>query len=146
MPKRKLSPEDEAQVASLRDRLVLTVRFVEAAEAFPQGPQIRAIIEEAARKSDLRSLRLLQRDVSEMAAALPANDREELNALLREQVGVDEEQERADLRRGVVKILVRGAVASEVERRRLEHYVEMLENSGSDAAEARVVRQLLRTG
>jgi hypothetical protein len=143
MAERKLTPEDEAHVTLLCERMILTLRSIENVEHFPEGEQMRAIIERAAKNGDLRALRLVARNVDEMTLALPSAEREAMEALLRERVGVDKELERAEQRGKVVAILQRGTVASEKERRRLEEYMEMLEITGGDEAEAAAVRRLL---
>jgi hypothetical protein len=58
---KKLSPEDQKLLDGLRDRLVLTVQFIENAQDFPSGSELRAIVENVTSKGDLRSLRLLAR-------------------------------------------------------------------------------------
>jgi hypothetical protein len=50
---------------------MLTVRFIEEAEDFPSGPQIRAVIENAAERKDLRTLR---RRVEAYAALLASSE------------------------------------------------------------------------
>ena len=79
-----------------------------------------------------------------MTIALAPQERDGLVALLLSRLGVNKEAERADLRRQVAKVLTRGSVASEKERRRLEEYAEMLEVTGGDPAEVESVRQLIR--
>jgi hypothetical protein len=84
--KRTLTPEDEFQIAALRDRLISTVQFIEQVEEFPSGPQIRTVVEEAAANSDLRTLRLLARDIDEITLALAPSDKSRLTELLRERL------------------------------------------------------------
>ena len=145
MPK-KLSPEHESALQTLKERLLLTVRFIEDVQDFPSGADLRNIVESAAAKRDLRSLRLMSRDVDAMTLSLAPHERDGLEALLRQRLGVDKEAERAEWARDVAAAIKRGTVASEKERRRLEDYVEMLEATGGDPAEIDAVRRLLRTG
>lgn len=143
MPKRKLTPEDEARAEFLRARMILTLRFMENLEDIRLASQVRDIVEDAARKGDLRTLRMLEREIDASTIALPTHEREGLEAFLQAQLGIDKEEERANMRRKVAKILSRGTIASEKERRRLEDYAEMLEATGGDVSEISEVRQLL---
>jgi hypothetical protein len=90
-------------------------------------------------------MRVLAREIDKMTIALAPHEREGLEALLQQRLGVDKDAERAELRRQVTTALERGAVASEKERRRLEEYVEMLEATGGDPAEIAAVTELLRS-
>jgi hypothetical protein len=146
MARKKLRPEDEAAVNALREQLLLTIRFIEDAQDFPGGPELRGIVESAAAKGDLRTMRLLARETDDMTIALAPHEREGLEALLRERLGVDKDAERAELRRRVAAVIERGTVASERERRRLEDYAEMLEATGGEPAEIEAVRRLIGSG
>jgi hypothetical protein len=137
------TPEDEAGIALLRERLILTIRFIENAEDFPSGPGIRQIVQTAAQKRDLSTLRLMAKDVDAMALALPTQEREGLEALLREKLGVDKEEERVEMHRRMADVLKRGTIASEKERRRLEDYAELLEATDGSRELIQAVRQLL---
>ena len=144
--KKKLTGEDECTLGALRDRLLLTIQFIESVEDFPSGSQLRALVEGAAAKGDLRTLRLLAREVDQMTIALQSDQRDGLEAILRQKLGVDKDRERAELRREVARVIERGTVASEKERRRLEDYAELLEATGGDEAEIAAVRRLVRSG
>jgi hypothetical protein len=145
MPK-KLSLEDESTLQTLKERLLLTIRFIEDVQDFPSGAELRNIVESAAAKRDLRSLRLMSREVDAMTLSLAPHEGDGLEALLRQRLGVDRDAERAEWARHVAAAIKRGTVASEKERRRLEDYAEMLEATGGDPAEIDAVRRLLRTG
>lgn len=146
MTNKKLSLDEEAAMHSLHDRLVLTIRYFEDAQAFPSGAQMRALVEDAAARSDVRTLSLIGREVDKMTIALAPHERDGLEAILREQIGVDKDAERAELKRQIAAVIARGSVASEKERRRLEDYAEMLEATGGDREEIEAVRRLANTG
>ena len=107
---------------------------------------MRAIVEDAATRQDLRTLRLIGREVDAMTIALAPHERDGLEAILRDRFGVDADAERAELKRRVAAVIARGTVASEKERRRLEDYAEMLEATGGDPAEIEAVRRLVSGG
>jgi len=54
-----MNPEDEATLAALSERMLLAIRFIEDAQEFPSGAQLRGIIEWAMKRRDLRTLRLI---------------------------------------------------------------------------------------
>lgn len=143
MGKKKLTPEEEAALSALRERLVLTVQFIQDRQEFPSGAELREIIESAAKKHDLRTLKLLAREIDAMAISLAPHEREGLEAVLLSRFGVDKEGERAVLQDKVIAVLRRGTIAGEKERRRLEEYADMLEVTGGDPAELATVRRLL---
>jgi hypothetical protein len=146
MVKKKLTPEDEARIALLRERLIRTIHFIENVEDFPSGSDIRQIVQNAAQKRDLRTLRLMQKEVDAMTLALPPQEREGLEALLREKLGIDKEEERLEMYGRIAEVLKRGTIASEKERRRLEDYAEMLEATDGSHEQIQAVRQLLENG
>lgn len=129
----------------LGQRMLMSIEFAANAQDFPGAVDLRAIVERAILNCDLRTARLLNREVNDLMIGLAPHEREGLEALLRQRLGVDTDRERAELRRQIAKILQRGSVASEKERRRLEDYAEALEASGGDESEIAAVRRLLRT-
>lgn len=145
MPK-KLSQEDESILKALKGRMLLTLRFMEDVQDFPSGVQLRAVVEAAAARSDLRSLRLIARDVDAMTLSLAPHERQGLEAVLKQKLGIEVETERVALSQQVAQALNRGTVASEKERLRLEEYLEMLEATGGDHSEVEAVRSLLHKG
>src|SRR5687767_3654354 len=106
MPK-KLSPEDESTLQTLKERLLLTIRFIEDVQDFPSGAELRNIVEAAAAKRDLRSLRLMSREVDAMTLSLAPHERDGLEALLRQRLGVDKDAERAEWARHVAAAIKR---------------------------------------
>jgi hypothetical protein len=104
------------------------------------------IVEGAARKGDLRTLRLMGKEIDAMTVALQPHQRDGLEALLLARLGVDKDLEREELRQQVAAVVARGIIASERERRRLESYAEMLEATGGDPGEVRAVRRLISSG
>lgn len=143
MAKKKLDQEDTVLVAGLRSRMLLILHFIEDRHDFPIGPQMREVVETAARRGDLRTLRLAAKEIDDMTIALTSHERDGLEALLFSELGVDMDFERAQLRQAVARVLHRGRISSEKERRRLEDYAEMLEATGGDSAEIAAVRQLV---
>jgi hypothetical protein len=79
-----------------------------------------------------------------MTIGLAPQQRDGLDALLRQRLGVDKDQERSELRERIAQVLRRGTIASEKERRRLEEYADSLEATGGNPAEVAAVRDLLR--
>lgn len=130
-------------IEELRERMLVTIDFIERVEEFPSARQLREIIANAVRNEDARTLRLVAKEVDAMALALPDHEREGLEALLLSKVGVDKAAERQALRRKVEQVLQRGTVASEKERQRLEEYIDMLVATGGEASEIAAVRRLL---
>jgi hypothetical protein len=144
MSKESKRTADAASLEALRARLIATIQFIESLHEFPSGEPFRAAIERAAAESNLRTLRLLGREIDAMATvALPPHERDGLDAMLQHQLGVDREAERAAWSERVAVAIKRGTIASEVERRHLEDYAEQLEATGGDAAELEAVRRLL---
>ena len=129
----------------LRDRLLLTIRFIENAQDFPSGQQLREIVEVSAAKGDLRTLRLIAREIDDMMIALAPHERDGLEALLLSRFGIDKDSEREELGRWAASILERGTIRSEKERRRLEDYVEQLTATGGDPAQIQAVTSLLQS-
>ena len=132
MASRKLTSEEAAALQELRSRLLLTLEYMESVEDFPMGQRFRTIVESSAEECDLRALRLMKRDIDGMKLALLPQQREELETLLRERLGVDQALERLEEREAITRILKRGTVRSEKERRRVQEYVECLEATGGD--------------
>ena len=143
MSPRQLRPDQAAALNVLHDRVLLTLEFFESAQDFPNAARWRTLADAAHDKRDLRSMRLVAREIEAMTIGLPPHQRDGLEALLRSRLNVDPEAEHAELARRVAAVLRRGSIASEKERRRLEDYAEFLESSGDNAAEAAAVRQLL---
>ena len=141
---KKLSRDDQAVLKSLVERMLTTIQFIQNVQSFPSGTELRSIIEQAASADDLRTIRLINREIDAMTLALALNEREGLEALLLQRVGVDKDAERGEWRRSVVTAIKRGTVASEKERRHLEDYAEMLEATGGDPAEIAAVNHLLQ--
>lgn len=136
----------DASAEELRDRILLTVEFIERFEDFGAiGQQLREGAAVAFLKGDRRALRLLASDVDAITVALPNHQREGLEELLRARLAVNKDAERYAQSQRVAHIIQRGTIASEKERRRLEDYVEMLEATHGDIAEAERVREFLRT-
>jgi hypothetical protein len=130
-------------IQALLQRALLTLEYFVSVQEFPLAFMYRDTLERTAASGDLRKMRLAARDIDEMAIGLEQHQRDGLEAILRDRLGIDKDLERAQLRNQVAKILERGTIASEKERQRLERYAEMLEATGSDPAEVDAVRRVL---
>lgn len=140
----KLKAGEEVALRALRDRILLTLRFVENAQGFKYGQGVREATNAAFVKQSLRSMKLIAREIDAMTIGLTSDERDGLDALLSDRLGVDKADERVRQSQQVAAVLRRGSIASEKERRRLEDYADMLEATGGDLAEAERVRTLLR--
>jgi len=144
MARRQLSAEDEARLAQLYSRLTLILHFIEDVEDFPSGPQVREVVAAAMNQRDLRTLRLIERDVEEMAHALSPGERERLQTQLRNAAAGSSDLGRIRAHQEVVAILARGRVGSEKERRRLEQYADELNaEAGADTETIEAIQRLL---
>ena len=130
-------------VAEIRDRLLLTIDFIERMQDFPTGHVVRSLICDAAVQGDLRRLRLLAREIDGMLSGLSLHERDGLDTVLHERLGVDTAAEQSRLVRDVAKLIQRGVVRSERERQRIATYVERLEALGDPAQQLEDLRQLL---
>jgi hypothetical protein len=143
MTRKSLTARQNHLLQGLRIQSMLTLQFIEAAHEFPSGERFRKAVEDDVENGDLRMLRLLSREIDAITLALPPNEREGLEAILRNRLGVDKDAQRAELRHRIAGIIVRGTIASEKERRHLEDYLEMLEATGGDPSEIAAVRRLI---
>lgn len=143
---KKLTQEAEHELQALGRRMLLTLDFAQRAQDFPSASQLRALVEGAIARRDLRTVRLMNREINDLMIGLAPHERDGLEALLRERLGVDVDEERAAMSQKVGQILERGSIASEKERRRLEDYGEMLEATGGAPSEIAAVRRLLQRG
>ncbi len=134
-----------AESALLRTRLITSIAFLEGAQDFPGGKELKRIVEDLAARGDVRALRLVQKEVDAMALTLAPYQREGLEALLKSRTGADKEAERLEQRKRAEIAVRRGRIASEKERRHLEDYLEMLDAIGADPSEGEDVRRLLES-
>jgi hypothetical protein len=126
-------------------RLLLILQFIEDRYgAIGGSAQYRAMIEKAMNEGDRRDLKLLSSDFDEMSSGLKREERDGLEALLQNELGVDLQAERAQLSRVAARSIARGRIASEKERLRLERYLETLELTDGDPAEIAAVRDFLQ--
>jgi hypothetical protein len=144
MAKKEPTRDEMRQAHSMGRRLLLTMQFIEDRYGpIGMSSEYRAMIQQAMDQGNRRDLRLLSTDFTEMATGLTRDEREGLEAVLRRDLGVDVDAERAELSRQVARSVARGRIASEKERLRLVHYVETLERTDGDPAELAAVRALL---
>lgn len=128
----------------LRERITVTLRFLDDAEDLGDfGREILRKTEELYAKRSLRGLRLIAKQVDAFAIGLSRDQRDGLEAILRARVGVDKEDERAQMREQIARVLAKGRIDSEKQRRRLEDYLDALGATGDDAAQAEALRRLL---
>lgn len=143
---KKTTPEHAAQLLELRDRILLTVEFLDNHEGLGEFGQALC---EAARtnfaKGDLRSMRLIARQVDAFTIGLPAPQLEGLDAILRERLCIDKDTERRQTRAFMASILERGTIASEKQRRKVEDYLEGLQANNGDPAEIEAIKRLLQS-
>jgi len=118
--KKTLTEQEQRLLSLLRARILLTLEFMEAHDEGPTPASfvagVRRVVETAATRGDLRSLRLVARDIDKATIGLVPHEREGLDAILRERLGIDKDVEREDMRREVAAIMARGRVASEKQR------------------------------
>lgn len=143
---KKTPSEKQAELDRLRDRIVITLEFVASREDFPNVGDFKSLAEGAHARGDLRALQIIARDLDKATIGLMSHDRDGLEAILQQRLGIDKNAERAELQQQVAIALKRGTIAGEKERRRLEDYAEMLEATGGDPAEIAAVRRLVNTG
>jgi len=142
--KKEPSASNRESLGVLRARAIATIDFVEARYDFPSGAVFRDAIENAAGTGNLRLIKVLSREIDKMATvSLPKHERDGLDAVLQDQLGVSREVERDARSVRIANALKRGGVASEVERRHLEDYMEELAASGDDPDLLDAIRRLL---
>jgi hypothetical protein len=134
----------DAELKLLRERITVTLRFIDEAEDLGDfGREILRKTDELFAKRSLGGLKLIAKQVDAFMIGLTQDQRDGLEAILKARIGVDREAERARGRDEVAQILTKGRIDSEKQRRRLEDYLEALESTGEDAAEAAAIRRLL---
>lgn len=133
------------QVHALGKQLLLTIEFIERMQDFPSGPQLREIVSNEMERGRLAALRILERDVREMALTLAPHERDGLEALLEQRIGYDADAAWLAERAAARLSLAAGRVRSERERQRLERYLEALAVRGDDANEAAAIQALLKS-
>ena len=143
MVRRRPGPQDAGALAALRGRLLAIVAFIERAQDFPSGPDWRTLIESTYAKHDVRSMRLIEREIAQMLVGLSQHQRDGLDAVLAARFDDAGEWTRSRRSANVASALRRGSVASEKERRNLEDYAELLEATGEDPETAVALRRLL---
>lgn len=139
----KLRPGDKAALLELRKRADLTIDFFERAQGLDTAARWRGIVESAFVGQSLRKMRLIVRELDAMTIGLAPHERDGLEALLQQRLGVIKEEERKEVAKQVAAILTRGTIQSERERRRLEDYAEMVEAIGDNPGEVARVRAFL---
>jgi hypothetical protein len=143
---RKLTDEQGRELRTLEQRIRLTIDFVENAQQLSSAGELRAIVDAAVAKQDLRTVRLLNREISDMTLGLAPHEREGLEAMLQARLGMSAATERAAMSQMFARALARGSIASEKERQHLEAYAEMLEATQGDESELAAVRRFLQSG
>lgn len=142
MPK-ALRQKDKDLLELLHARVLFTLEFLERVHDFPSAIKWRKVTEKAYAEHNLRSMRMINHEIDSMTAVLTGDQREGLEALLSARLGVNKDEERDEQRRQISRILQRGTIASERERRRLEQYLEQLEATGDSGEDLTAIRHLL---
>jgi len=135
------------ELKRLRDRIALTVGFLDDVEdlgAF--GQELVRKADELFSSGDSRGLKLVAKQVDAFTIGLSQDQRDGLEAILKARLGVDKDQERAELKHHVAEIVATGRIAGAKQRRKLEDYLEALEATGGDEAEVAAIKQLLARG
>lgn len=146
MSKSRSEKSEPPTVGSLRARLLATLQYLQSLEDFPSAADFREATEKFAAENDVRSLRFLCREIDLLAnEVLTRNQREALDAILKQQAGADRSAERVALSQRVAAAVKRGRIVSEVERQHIENYAELLEAEGGSDAELDAIWKLLAT-
>jgi hypothetical protein len=131
---------------TLCEELRFIVGFFAEVETESAFLELHQIVDAACKEQSTRQLRLISRELDQMALALPPHQREGLEALLLARFGAGKEAARAVIAERIAAVLRRGTIASEKERQHLEDYIEVLEVTGGDSAKRQAVIELLRKG
>src|SRR6478752_5845467 len=109
MARRPPSPEGMLEASRMGRRILLTMQFIENRYgAIRMSAEYRAMIQQAMEEGDRRDLKLLAADFAEMVTGLTRDEREGLEALLKQELGIDADADRAELSRQVAKSIARG--------------------------------------
>jgi hypothetical protein len=126
-------PTADSELELLRRRLLLTIEFFERHAEFSLGAQFRDLVEHAKTQGSLRNMKLLAREVDQMAVALSPDQQDGLSAVLGTKLGVDRDAE-AKAANSRLRELVRvGHVRSEKERQFVEAQLDRLVSTQGDA-------------
>ena len=120
----KLTDEQQAELARLRDRTLFIIETCEREEPGPSWPSLRAIVTDLAERGKLRDLRTLGRELRGMMAGLMPDARARLDSELRARFGEGADA-RADAE-AVERIRARGAIRSDREYRVVQAYADAL--------------------
>lgn len=142
--KKPRTPARRAKLEELRQILLFTIDVFASAQDFPDADKFRDVVESVFRKEDLRAMRLLEREINMMGdLVLDLHQRDGLQAALAQRFGTPLSGDLAVGERLALSALRRGRIVSERERQRLEDYVSVLERSGENLEQLKLLRELL---
>ena len=140
---RRLTTAHLEELRRLRDRAVLTIDFVRRRSDLGEfGGQMLAVIETTFAKQDLRGLRVLSRDVTELAQGMAPQDVKELESLMARELGVDLPAEAETENQEILAIASRGRIRNEREHRLVAEYLDRA-SADSEPALRLTLEQLL---
>jgi len=127
MPRRaSLSPEQETELAGLRERCVALLQALERAGCATStiAAQMQELIERIAEKRSLRAMRDMLRELRAWQGAMPPEIRVQVDAELRARFGPDADAQRDEV--VVEKVRARGRIRTEREYRIVSAYADSL--------------------
>jgi len=104
---------------------------------------LEAAINGAFEKRNFRGMKTAARDLSEWARTLPAVRQSEIDAVLREKLGIGLKEDAAAVAAEVSAILERGRIFNDDEYRLLEAHADAIYADGSTAKELGRINELL---
>ncbi|MCL4215060.1 MAG: hypothetical protein KJZ74_14210 [Gemmatimonadales bacterium] len=118
------------------------IEFIERVQEFPSGEDFRHVIRSEMERANLNALRVIARDVDEMAMTLEPHQRDGLEAILQERPGDAGNQSWETQIAAARQAIARNTIRSERERQRFERFIEAAAGRGDDT---KVLVEELRT-
>lgn len=138
--KKALTPEEELDL--LYRRSMLTCEYLRSYAGLEPASAFIDAVERTFQSRNLRGMRIMVRELSDLAKDLPPHRKEELQAELKFRFGIDGEDEDRRERDKVAAVLARGRINSEREYRRVMEWIEELESEAVVSDELRQLRDL----
>jgi len=137
------SKKRTTELLALRDRCLAITRFLaEAGVGEVIATEMRAAIQAAFERGDLRSLKMVSRDLNEWANGMPPATIARLDAILRSELGEDPRGTESEAR-DLARILHRGTIEDEDEYRLLTRRLEEIYADGWKGGELEKINELL---